>query len=105
MVHKMQRLALNNTSSMEVDEGHKCTTIEEEVEGEEEGTWCSGCFKLSNFIFMAVEMDYTMLYSCHQWTCIQLTAIFDMFNVFSLIMIEFALVEMSCCFALTLLMH
>ncbi|CAG2056242.1 unnamed protein product, partial [Timema podura] len=38
MVHKMQRLALNNSSSMDVDEAHKCTTIEEEVEGEEEGT-------------------------------------------------------------------
>nr|CAD7404163.1 unnamed protein product [Timema poppensis] len=36
MVHKMQRLALNNSSSMDVDEAHKCTTIEEEVEGEEE---------------------------------------------------------------------
>jgi len=38
MVHKMQRLALNNSSSMDVDEAHKCTTIEEEVE-EEEGIW------------------------------------------------------------------
>lgn len=37
MVHKMQRLALNNSSSMDVEEAHKCTTIEEEVE-EEEGT-------------------------------------------------------------------
>jgi len=35
MVHKMQRLALNNSSSMDVDEAHKCTTIEEEEEVEE----------------------------------------------------------------------
>jgi hypothetical protein len=41
MVHKMQRLALNNSSSMDVDEAHKCTTIEEEEEEEEveEGIW------------------------------------------------------------------
>jgi hypothetical protein len=38
MVHKMQRLALNNSSSMDVDEAHKCTTIEEEEEVEE-GIW------------------------------------------------------------------
>lgn len=42
MVHKMQRLALNNSSSMDVDEAHKCTTIEEEEEVDEEveeGIW------------------------------------------------------------------
>jgi hypothetical protein len=39
MVHKMQRLALNNSSSMDVDEAHKCTTIEEEEEEVEEGIW------------------------------------------------------------------
>ncbi|XP_066997430.2 calcium/calmodulin-dependent protein kinase type 1 isoform X2 [Anabrus simplex] len=38
MVHKMQRLALNNSSSVEVEEAHKCTTIEEEAEGEEEAS-------------------------------------------------------------------
>ncbi|XP_069693471.1 calcium/calmodulin-dependent protein kinase type 1 isoform X2 [Periplaneta americana] len=40
MVHKMQRLALNNSSSMDVDEAHKCTTIEEEVEEEEASIQC-----------------------------------------------------------------
>lgn len=42
MVHKIQRLALNSSTSLEV-EGHKCLTIDEEVDGEaqaeaEEGT-------------------------------------------------------------------
>jgi hypothetical protein len=50
MVHKMQRLALNNSSSMDVDEAHKCTTIEEEEEEVEEGicnlTDMSPCFNL-----------------------------------------------------------
>ncbi|XP_023723484.1 calcium/calmodulin-dependent protein kinase type 1 isoform X1 [Cryptotermes secundus] len=41
MVHKMQRLALNNSSSMDVDEAHKCTTIEEEEEVEEASIPCN----------------------------------------------------------------
>jgi exoribonuclease II len=52
MVHKMQRLALNNSSSMDVDEAHKCTTIEEEEEVEE-GIWV-----LTN---MAYHLDSTYL--------------------------------------------
>ncbi|XP_021917742.1 calcium/calmodulin-dependent protein kinase type 1 isoform X3 [Zootermopsis nevadensis] len=45
MVHKMQRLALNNSSSMDVDEAHMCTTIdeEEEEEVEEASIPCNYC--------------------------------------------------------------
>lgn len=56
MVHKMQRLALNSSSNMDVD-SHKCTTIEEEAEGEvepeQQGIALRG--PLSCIIHMAVE--------------------------------------------------
>lgn len=70
MVHKMQRLALINSSNMEVD-GHKCATIEEEPEVEvvnaavQQGTlaWVTGCFPPNNCVMSVFLFD--LVFKCN----------------------------------------
>lgn len=70
MVHKMQRLALINSSNMEVD-GHKCATIEEEPEVEvvnsevQQGTlaWVTGCFSPNNCVMSMLLFD--LVFKCN----------------------------------------
>lgn len=70
MVHKMQRLALINSSNMEVD-GHKCATIEEEPEVEvvnaavQQGTlaWVTGCFSPNNCVMSVFLFD--LVFKCN----------------------------------------
>lgn len=70
MVHKMQRLALINSSNMEVD-GHKCATIEEEPEVEvvnaavQQGTlaWVTGCFSPNKCVMSVFLFD--LVFKCN----------------------------------------
>lgn len=68
MVHKMQRLALNNSSSMDVDEAHKCTTIEEEEEEVEEGIWIltdmTCCLVSSCLLDVLADLQLVRLLDC-----------------------------------------
>lgn len=70
MVHKMQRLALINSSNMEVD-GQKCATIQEEPEVEavnaevQQGTlaWVTGCFSPNNCVMSMFLFD--LVFKCN----------------------------------------